>query len=118
MNVKDCKFLIAILLLTSCKTDPKKEFSKKIKVGVCQEHQGMVTFEADLYSDSTFYQSGNTLVDYSYGEFKLSSQGIRFKTLDGEQNFCPEYIYDKKSNSYFSSKNCTSDPINIYWMPN
>lgn len=115
MASKIYRLLIALLFFTSCKADPKDKFSKKIKIGVCQENQGMVTFEADLYSDSTFYQPGNPLVDYSYGEFKLNSHGITFNTVGDEQNFCPAYIYDYKSNSYLSNGNCQSDPINIYW---
>ena len=115
MAYKIYKLLCAICLLLSCNSDPKSEYSKKKKIGVCQEHQGMVTFEADLYSDSTFYQSSNPLVDYSYGDFKLTSHGIIFRTLGGEQNFCPEYFYDKKSDSYYSNGDCHSDPLNIYW---
>lgn len=116
MPIDIYKFLISILILLSCKADPKNQYSKKTKIGVCQEHQGMVTFEANLYSDSTFYQLGNPLVDYSFGEFRLSRSSITFKTLGGERNFCPEYRYEKESNSYFPIGNCDSDPINIYWM--
>ena len=115
MVSKNYKILIAILILVSCKGDPKNEYAKKIKIGICQENQGMVTFEAALYSDSTFYQSGHSWIGYSYGEFKLRKGSIIFKTLGGEKNFCPKYTYDQKSNSYYSDGICASDPIIIFW---
>jgi hypothetical protein len=110
--------VITILFLASCDFDPKDEYSKKNKIGSCQENEGMSTFEADLYSDSTFYQYSDPLTKYSYGEFKLNSRGITFNTLGGEQNLCPEYIYDNKNNIYISTKDCHSDPIVITWFKN
>lgn len=106
---------IIVLFFTSCGGDPGDEFSRKEIVGVCQENQGMVTWEANLYMDSTFYQPGNPLVGYSYGKFGLSEQGITFITLGGEQNFCSSYKYDPKSDHYYPMEDCPSDPLNIYW---
>jgi hypothetical protein len=83
-------FFIAIFLI-SCSNDPKKKFDSKSKIGVCQENQGMVTFEATLYIDSTFYIPSNALISYSYGEFKINGETIQFKTNGGDKHLCDKY---------------------------
>jgi len=106
-------FLFILLFFTSC--DPQNSYSKKKRIGVCQEHQGMSTFEANLYEDSTFYQPGNPLVGYSFGKFRVSRDTVSFETQGGEQNLCPGYIFDEKEQHYVAGKGCHSDPLNIYW---
>ena len=71
--------IILIISLFSCTTDPIDEYSKKEKIGVFGENQGMVCFEGTLYEDSTFYIKSDVFLDYAEGTFKKSGENIYFK---------------------------------------
>ncbi|GEM_PF-6839124 len=95
-------FTILTISLFSCKIDPKNEYSKKNKIGVFGENQGMVCFEGTLYDDSTFYINGDAFLDYAEGTFKTRGKNIYFKITSGDiKHFKPsKLIWNDTLNSY------------------
>jgi hypothetical protein len=93
-------FALATFLFTSCNFDPKDKFMAKQEIGICQSNHGMVTYEAVLYSDSTFYIPTSTLIDFSFGEFHIKEDTFLFTTRGGDVNLCEKYSYTRsKDNS-------------------
>jgi hypothetical protein len=84
-------YSLFLFSLVSCSNDPKNRFGAKIKIGLCQENQGIVTYEAQLYADSTFYIPSDIVIDYSYGTFNITGDTILFKTIGGEKHLCDKY---------------------------
>ncbi len=112
-STKSRKFGSFISDLTNLKDIFKKNtptgpiYSKKEKIGVFGENQGMVCFEGTLYEDSTFYIKSDVFLEYAEGTFKKRGKNIYFKITGGDtKHFRPtKLIWNDTLNSYVNHEN-------------
>jgi hypothetical protein len=117
-NMIKAFFCFIAMGITSCNSNPKEKFLLKKQIGVCQEIDGMVTFEAKLYSDSTFYIPSNDLyINYSFGEFHIKKDTVLFITNGGETHLCEKYLYIQKANRLepFYCKKTNTNNLQIFF---
>jgi hypothetical protein len=111
VNMKDCaksaasglmkaaSWFVALAVTASCDSDPGEKFSSKEQIGECHADQGMVVFDAGLYSDSTFYIAAQKpYIGYAFGRFRINKDTLVFITEGGEKHLCEKYLYNRAAN--------------------
>ncbi len=87
MSYNAVTYLVLLLLLSSCNNINQREFDAKPIIGIFGDNQGMVTYEGNLYADSSFYIPESPLMDEAAGCFFIRGNVITFIQSEGQFYF-------------------------------
>ena len=80
-------YMVLLLVLSACNSIHKEDYDQKIIIGVFGDNQGMVTFEGNLYADSSFYIPESSLLNDAAGRFYMRGNVITFIQTEGHFYF-------------------------------
>lgn len=103
---------ISIYPLTFVIENRYENFTQREHVAVCQEHQGMVTYNIFLFRDGTFYADMFSERNV-YGTYEIKNDILTFeKSYDPFDDICEKYVLDQSKSPATLEPQCSSDNHN------